>query len=330
MNIVLTFDYELFFGSETGTVEKCMIEPTERLFHLFGDKVRAVFFVDIGFLVRAKDFVESNPELAHSVQQVEGQIQKMLVLGHDVQLHIHPHWERAHYKSGKWKIDTLGAYRLDDFSDEEIDRIVRKYKAALDALVGYKTTVFRAGGWCIQPFERISGLFQDLGIRIDSSVIPGFKYETNHYKIDFSTISRQSPYRFTRNVEEVVENGVFLECPIASTVYSPFFFWKLYLSGRFFTSRHKMIGDGNFVPQPGRKWRSLTRSMIHHVSCDGYFSSLLAFSLAQMEKEGQQTMVIIGHPKGMTEFSIEKLTNFISRERERHKFISFRELEAEL
>ncbi len=31
MNIFLTFDYELFFGEKTGTVEKCMINPTNEL-----------------------------------------------------------------------------------------------------------------------------------------------------------------------------------------------------------------------------------------------------------------------------------------------------------
>lgn len=326
MDIVLTFDYELFFGSETGTVEKCMIEPTERLLRLFGNEIKVVFFVDIGYLVRAGQFIDQNPALKKSINLVRGQIKRMVEMGHDVQLHVHPHWERSHFLNGNWIIQTLGAYRLDDFSDEEISRIVREYKAALDEITGYKTTVFRAGGWCIQPFERLSKLFLDLGITIDSSVIPGFKYETDHYKIDFSTIVRQNPYRFSDQIEKVDPKGSFIEYPISSFSYSPFFFWKLYIAGRLYPMRHKMIGDGNYVSQPGRKLRSLTSTVVHHVSCDGYFSAQLESALRQMEIQSQKTMVIIGHPKGMTEYSFEKLSEFIQSASEKHTFVTFKEV----
>ena len=52
MNLFLTFDYELFFGSSTGTVQKCLIEPTNRLLEMARKhKVSMTFFVDIGYII---------------------------------------------------------------------------------------------------------------------------------------------------------------------------------------------------------------------------------------------------------------------------------------
>ena len=53
MQVILTFDYELFFGANTGSVQKCMIEPTDRLLDLAEKHiVPMVFFVDVGFLIK--------------------------------------------------------------------------------------------------------------------------------------------------------------------------------------------------------------------------------------------------------------------------------------
>jgi hypothetical protein len=326
VNIFLTFDYELFFGARTGTVDKCMIEPTQKLLKIAGDQVKMTFFVDVGFLVRSKVFSANNPELKDAVQRVEGQIQEIVQRGHDVQLHIHPHWDRSEYANGNWIINAEGAYRLDDFSDSEIDRIVREYKNYLDELVGYKTDVFRAGGWCIQPFSRLKSLFLELGIRYDSSVIPGFSYNSPHYKIDFSDIKERSHYRFETEVNLPDSNGSFVEYPISSFLYTPLFYWSLYILGRLSPKRHKMVGDGTFIPQPGRKIKGLTKFNIHHVSCDGYYASVLNKTLIKLDRENTEEMLIIGHPKSMTEYSFEKLSEFIQSASEKHTFVTFKEV----
>lgn len=326
MNIFLTFDYELFFGPQTGTVEKCMIEPAEELMRIAGKKAKLVFFVDVGFLIRAEYFSQTYPELSKNVNVVRFQIKRMVDQGHDVQLHIHPHWEKSVYKDGKWEIKAEGSYKLDDFSDETIVDIVTRYKSYLDELAGFKTTAFRAGGWCIQPFDRLKKIFLEIGIRYDSSVIPGMKYETEHYRFDFSSVEGQEPYSFSSDVCETEANGEFIEYPISSWVYTPVFYWKLYSFGRLLPSQHKMVGDGSFIPQPGRKKSGLTENTRHHVSCDGYYSSVLKQALSSFEKTGRQNMVVIGHPKGMTEYSFNKLEDFIRIAEKNHQFLTFRYL----
>jgi hypothetical protein len=326
VNIYLTFDYELFFGPQTGTVEKCMIEPAQKLMQIAGKKSKLIFFVDVGFLIRAEYFSQDYPELSKNVNSVRFQIKQMVDFGHDVQLHIHPHWEKSVYKDGKWTINAEGAYKLDDFTDPEIKDIVRRYKSYLDELVGYKTIAFRAGGWCIQPFERLKSVFQEEGIRFDSSVIPEMNYETEHYRFDFSKVTNQEPYSFSDDVCVEDLNGFFTEFPISSWHYTPGFYWKLYALGRLFPARHKMVGDGNFIPQPGRKRSGLTKTTRHHVSCDGYYASILSLCLTKFEKENRKTMVIIGHPKGMTEFSFKSLEEFMRKAEKKHHFVTFKDL----
>lgn len=326
MNIFLTFDYELFFGPETGTVEKCMIEPTKRLLELAGKNVRMVFFVDVGFLVAMERYAVQYPEMGSILNKVRFQVKQLVDRGHDVELHIHPHWEKAQYVDGKWVIDAMGSYRMNDFSADEQNQLFNTYKSYLDELVGYKTSAYRAGGWCIQPFHPMKDLFLSEGIKFDSSVMPGVKYESEHYKFDFSRAPGKCSYRFDTDVLVEEMDGPFTELPISTWKYTPSFFWNLYVRGRMAPSRHKMIGDGQFIPQPGRKKQGLTSGALNHVSCDGYYASVLLKSYKSFIKQGRENMVIIGHPKGMTEYSFAALESFMNEVRKEASFKTFKDL----
>lgn len=320
MKIFLTFDYELFFGKEAGTVQKCMLEPTSDLFNLAkGKDVSYTFFVDVGYLIQADRY----PELTDEVNQVKAQINTMIDLGHDVQLHIHPHWERSTFSEGSWKMNTHNAYKLSDFNDEERANIIRSYKSYLESLIGRKVTVFRAGGWCIQPFTDLMEVFKELDLKIDSSVFHNGYLVTNDYNVDFRNAPLKSKYRFESDVCEEVEDGTFTEYPIASFRYRPSFYWWLYGLGKLFPAKHKMIGDGVFVSQGGRKISSLTSYTTTHVSTDGYYAKKLEAALNKSENLNHEEMVIIGHPKGNTLYSMNKVAEFIARNHKKHTFTSF-------
>ena len=63
MKIFLTYDYELFFGEPSGSVEKCMLEPTADLLNLAkGKDVFLTFFVDVGYLIQAEKYPELKGE----------------------------------------------------------------------------------------------------------------------------------------------------------------------------------------------------------------------------------------------------------------------------
>ena len=321
MNIYLTFDYELFFGENSGTVQKCMLEPTEQLFEIAkGKNVRYTFFVDVGYLIAAEKY----PALKDELNLVKNQIKKMIELGHGVQLHIHPHWEKATW-DGKWSMNINNSYKLADFSDDEIVAIVRKYKSYLDDLIGRKTFVFRAGGWCIQPFLLLKDLFLEVGIKIDSTVFPGAYLKTENYDVNFLEAPLKSKYKFENYVCEEVEDGSFTEYPISSFRYSPSFYWWLYGLGRIRPSQHKMLGDGDFIGQGGRKWKALTSFSNYHVSTDGYYAKKLDASLCKSINMEFNEMVVIGHPKSCTKYSLKKIAKFISKNYTIHSFKTFDE-----
>src|SRR3989338_4810039 len=233
MHVLFTFDYELFFGAGTGSVEKCMIEPTAALLHLSKTyNVGMTFFVDVGYLLKLEEFAPNHSQLQADLIKVKTQIAEMVSLGCSVQLHIHPHWEKSSYDGQKWQIVTNNCYKLDDFSDTEIEQIVKRYYLYLYELTN-------------QPFH------------------------SPHYDFDFTAVQAYSPaYRFEMDVCVAEPNGSFTEYPIASWNYSPVFYWKLYILGRLQPRRHKMIGDGSFLAQPGRKKSVLTNFPWNHVSAD--------------------------------------------------------------
>ena len=321
MQVHLTFDYELFFGTDSGTAEKCILEPTEFLLGLcekYG--VPMTFFVDAGYLF-ALQRQQDEPVLVETLERISRQMCRMTDLGCQIGLHIHPHWEQSFYKEGKWDIRTGNAYKLSDFPDDEANAIVEKYYAVLKETSGVQPKVYRAGGWCIQPFSQVAATMKKLGILVDSTVFPGGKFSSEHYSFDFSAIPLFSDaYRF--NDDECIpdKNGDFLEVPIASWRYDPLFYWQLYGWGRIAPSRHKMVGDGLFLAQPGRKKSVLTSFTDNHVSSDGYYAKLLQRQAKAYERKNVEHFVVIGHPKSMTKFSMRKLEQFIAGNRARYQF----------
>jgi hypothetical protein len=324
MNIFLTFDYELFFGESTGSVEKCMIEPTNHLLEISKKySIPMTFFVDVGYLIRLETESAKHKALKSDITKVKNQITEIMEAGCDVQLHIHPHWERSYYNGEKWVIETDNCYKLSDFEEDELVHIVSFYKEYLENLIHRKVHTFRAGGWCIQPFDKLNLIFKEIGIKYDSSVFPGGHFESKDYFFDFRNAPEKSKYNFENDVCLEQNDGFFTEYPISSLKYSPLFYWRLYVLGRLFPLNHKMIGDGNFLSQPGRKKSVLTNFTWNHVSSDGYYASKLNKSLKMKLKSKSESMVIIGHPKGNTRFSVKCLNAFVKKNYLNHNFTSF-------
>ena len=88
-----------------------------------------------------------------------------------------------------------------------------------------------------------------------------------------------------------------------------------------------MIGDGSFISQGSKKRKQLFFYTNMHVSTDGYYASKLESGLQKSTNLNFDEMVIIGHPKGNTIFSLKKLTEFVDRHYTQHSFISFKSIE---
>ena len=321
MNVYLTLDYELYFGHPTGTVEKCLIEPTNELIRISRNTgINMTFFIDVGFIIQLEKHKTSFYELEKQYVLIVNQIKELIKNGHDCQLHIHPHWEDSSYDGKSWQID-ISRYKLTDFSENEISTIFKSYTAYLEKLTGKNVNTYRAGGWCLQPFDKIKKVFEQNGIKIDSTVYKGGYNTKGNYFYDFRQTPEKTRWRFTNDLTEEDPNGVFLEIPISTYKYNPMFFWRLFGWGRINPGNHKPIGNGKPVSGGGSKKDLLFSSNQLPVSLDGFFATKLGKALRKDQKAGKgNDFVVIGHPKACTYYSLKVLERFIKRYKKDHKF----------
>src|SRR5690606_21790990 len=139
----------------SGSVEKCIIEPTEQLLQICDPlDVKFVCFVDAGYLWALEKFKTEFKHLEQDFHKVSAQIKKLSNQGHGIELHVHPHWEDSYYDGTRWVFDT-SRYKLADFSDNDVMDIVTRYTGVLKNISGIAPVAYRAGGWSAQPFEPI-------------------------------------------------------------------------------------------------------------------------------------------------------------------------------
>jgi hypothetical protein len=226
--IILTIDYELYLGDKTGSVKECMIEPTDRLLDILdiNDSKMTVFW-DILHFYKLLELQDKFPELKKDRIAIQDQIHKMVRKGHDIQLHLHPHWLDAKYLNKKWKF-IYNRFKLHSLSKldnpEDINTVlgcITISKNLMEEIVKmedkhYKVTSFRAGGYLIEPFDEILETFYKNDIYIDSSVVPDLKNDHNVYAFNYKNYPRELIYKFDRYISKIDNSGNFTEIPITT------------------------------------------------------------------------------------------------------------------
>ena len=222
-SIILTFDYELFFGKESGTVENTLIIPTNLLLNLM-DKygLKGNFFVDWQMLYYLKEAHTERTD--NDYKLVVNQLQDIVRRGHRIELHIHPHWVDAKYNGdGTWDFSDFRHYSLYSFSSIDVAKMFEEGTyflniIARNVVADYNIIAFRAGGWTVQPFEKLLLGFRNAGVKIDSSVAVGSYRESSYYKYDFRQVKTRNSsfYKFNNDVTVEDENGEFVEVPIST------------------------------------------------------------------------------------------------------------------
>ena len=155
-------------------MERTLLAPTEALRQIARyHRLPLVFFVDAGFLLRLKEEGQRFPGLMRDYDQIMRQLEGLVADGHEIQLHVHPHWEDSFWNGESWNIN-LQRYRLQDFEDSAISEIVTRYANVLRNITGDRGVfAYRAGGWVIQPFSPIQKALKDERILIDSTIFRG-------------------------------------------------------------------------------------------------------------------------------------------------------------
>ena len=99
---ILSFDYELFFGDKSGTVQRTLIEPTNIMLNVLDEVgAQATFFVDYLMLKFLEK--ENCKRTLADLKAIEEQLMDIVRRGHRIELHIHSHWIDAKYNGdGTW------------------------------------------------------------------------------------------------------------------------------------------------------------------------------------------------------------------------------------
>jgi hypothetical protein len=292
--LLFSSDYELYFGENYLSEREVLIEPTEHILRAFEEEgIPMTLFADVASVWRYYSLkVKSDYILLF-----EEQLRQAIRQGHDVQLHLHPHWMTSKFDGKRWEMDE-SKFKLSDLgyggrktqSLESADELIIRGKEYLEKLLrpvdpSYQCIAFRAGGYGIQPNDKeLIGALLSAGFKIDSSIVPGMFFKSNVNQIDFRRVPSKLNYRIgTRyGIDQEDSQGIF-EIPIAA--YSESFqetmmdhFRMLRIFGSRFVD--KIVGVKNQVAPRGKTIQK--NSPIKQV-----VSLILRPSLFSLEFKGQ-------------------------------------------
>jgi len=210
IELIITVDYELF-NNGGGHVQRDMIEPTNRLLAICDrHAAKLTIMLEIGQYWAMKQAEQAlQHDLGYSpAQAMETQVQLALGSGHDIQLHLHPQWIGAEYRDKMWHLN-FHQIRLCDLDDAQkgdsaslpLAGVLRRGKETLEALLrpvdaSYECNAFRAGGFYIEPGDRIIEAMRRVGLWADSSVVPGYVAD-EPLPVDFGSVPIGPGYWWT-------------------------------------------------------------------------------------------------------------------------------------
>ena len=311
--VVLSFDYELFFGDNAGSINKTLIEPTNRILDAL-DSIngKAVFFVDYLMLERMR--VESEKTKSEAII-IEDQLREIVRRGSRIELHLHPHWLDAVYRAGEWDFSNFDHYCLNSLPKEKIiklfvDGVDYLTNIAKDVDPSYKIDAFRAGGWAVLPFKMMSEGFRKAGLYIDSSVTSKMLINGYTHSVDFRRCPEKPVYQFGDDVLSVDPNGDFYEVQISSYYMGVFERIVSSLYRRIFKSRYMVLTDGTHrqkkrdMASPHSFSESRWKGKMSSFSIN---ESIPFFMMLRLFFRKDMLTVFIGHPKDFNMATIHNI-----------------------
>lgn len=343
--ILPSADYELYLGQIFAGEGEVLIEPTDRLMEMFESiGQRMTLFCDVACIWRYREWGKETIATA-----MERQMRDALSRGHDVQAHLHPHWLQTELIDGRY-VFPAKEYLLGTLdSDEErcrrrVFELLVRSRDYLHGLLrsvdpGYRCIAFRAGGYGLQPRERmVLAALIKAGFGIDSSIIPGFTFKSSTHSVDFTATPTLANYwlgpkeGLSRAAPE--GEGVF-EIPIpairltkarAAWINFPEAFRQAVaiLRGRDPDNERKgepCGGEPALVTSRWRRayWRSraMMRTQFHRLEAGPslrHLQTVLDVYVRSLPAYGQDIYLSVNsHPKGMTPRHGRVLKNFIER-----------------
>jgi hypothetical protein len=341
LRILLSFDHELSLGG-CDSYTRNIFEPTDLLLDLADQlQVPITLFTDI---CCAKRFREWDPDGFY--RTYERQISSAVERGHDVQLHLHPHWIDSEYRNGRFipaATYSLGGFRHRAWPNN-ISGIIAQGIELLEELcradAGYQCVAYRAGGFSLSPdTDAILSALYEHGIRIESTVAKGFQFACDLWDVDFRNMPTKANWWIARSgpLNREAKSGLY-EIPIAARPRTPLnnvpFLWnRVIRSPRRYHSGGWSIDTGK-VSLSAKLKRLIPRSA-WMLGFDQYAENVedllrtLNHHVAQHSEDDLIACSAISHPKFMGEYARTLMKAFVERVRsdygDQARFCSYRQ-----
>jgi len=220
--ILLTFDYELSLGGKSGSVNNCILKPTNLILDILKKHhALGVFFIDITYLKRLEEVSIDYDQAKTDLIEIKNQINRMVNEGHYVFHHIHPHWIDATYnpEENQWDLIDRSKYTVYQLSESEREKVFSDSYRILTDITSQSSKPhspdgFRAGGLYIEPFSSFKQFFIKYGIKYDFSTVPYLIKKHDFLFYDFSRCPEDPYYNFEDEAAIKDNEGRFKEFSI--------------------------------------------------------------------------------------------------------------------
>ncbi len=321
--LLLTFDFELFLGDKSGTVENCMLKPTEEIIKVLSKyKLSSIFFVDTLYLFRLREISNLYENAKLDYNKIIHLLRKIAGSGGYVFHHLHPHWLDAKYlvDINQWDVSDKTKFALSNLSKSEIETVFKQSNEIIEEIYSGiqkpKTYGYRAGGLYAQPFLNYKEQMEEYNISLDFSVLRNAKSDGNKsgYKFDYSHYPKERIYHFSEEVNVKNEEGKFIEFTLDQCQIDGFY--KI-LNGLYYRKNHKK--------DSWKRWGDGTSSgnIVKSTERSNKLKSEESFSIELMNDvksylytdyfKKEDFLQLISHPKLCSPMNIIALDKFLSK-----------------
>jgi hypothetical protein len=321
INLLLTFDYEIFFGENYMDDAGVLLNPTEELISRSDPSLKFVFFVDIAFIQSLKKYKEE------VFEKFVHQLKSLQAKGHELQFHYHPHWYDSHWdaENNKWVFDlTNFSYSLQvkNLGLEKANLLFDEAMSFFNTHFG-KTVCYRAGALMLQPYEK--ELIQQLekhSFDFDASILPNSSVKSK--ELSYSFYNCPEAYKwpiFSQSfIKEDGKKTTIYEVPTLSVVKRKISVYdKILLKIRRLLYKEKAtfqpsVKRGKSIYNSGFEYdRPLTISFDYtDASQVDYFILLIKKHIKEIGNK-EVIISILNHPKCIDEKAIVAMNVFIKK-----------------
>jgi hypothetical protein len=333
--IIISFDYEIYFDGSNNY--ESLLSNTEKILGI-ANKTRSklVFFVDVMYLIQLK-----NHQHLEIHSKIENQIKHMILDGHEVQFHFHPHWIHARFDDAnkKWIFDSAEYSFSDIIEKYGLEYANQQFNDAyhyLNKHFNINAIAFRAGGLSIEKSQNeLIELLKFNKIQYDSSVMPGLKLKGKYIDIDHKKAPLSSYWSVENSFLNACQNGYLIEVPLMSINPA-----KIHKIKRLWTSfQYRWVtffnkNDYNIKAEP-RQIIDLKITESDYPQNITFDKSrlrdliLLKFFTKEFLKNEKNIMCVLSHPKSFINPSFEVFENYliwVKNHSSEYKIVGFKEL----